>query len=90
MFLLKGCPRCFGDLYVDHDRYGSFVSCLQCGLNREVCSQPGEPLLIASEPSLPSPVPRWQGGKLRRLSHGGRHFAKTLSVGEESPAQSVA
>ncbi len=90
MFLLKGCPRCFGDLYVDHDRYGSFVSCLQCGLNREVCSQPGEPLQIAADPALPPPLPQWQGTKRRRLSHGGRHFAKTLAIGEESQVQSAA
>ncbi len=90
MVWLKDCPRCSGDLYVDQDQYGSFVSCLQCGLNREVCSQPGEPLEIAADPALPSPLPQWQGTKRRRLSHGGRHFAKTLSFGEEAQAQSVA
>ena len=90
MFWLKGCPRCCGDLYADQDQYGSFVSCLQCGLNREVCSQPGEPLLIASDPSLLPPLPTWRGSKRRRLSHGGRHLAKSLPVGEESAAQSVA
>ena len=90
MFWLKGCPRCCGDLYADQDQYGSFVSCLQCGLNRVVCSQPGEPLLIASDPSLPPPLPQWQGSKRRRLSHGGRHLATTLSICEESPVQTVA
>ena len=90
MFWLKGCPRCCGDLYADQDQYGSFVSCLQCGLNREVCSQPGEPLLIASEASLPPTLPQWEGTKRRRLSHGGRHFAKSLSFGEESAVRSVA
>ena len=90
MFWLKGCPHCSGDLYVDQDQYGSFVSCLQCGLNREVCSQPGEPLEISADPVLPQPLRQWQGTKRRRLSHGGRHFAKSLSVGEEAQAQSVA
>ncbi len=90
MFWLKGCPRCCGDLHVDNDQYGSFVSCLQCGLNRQVCSDPGEPLLIAAEPSLPLPLPQWQGNKRRRLSRGGRHLDKTLSIGAELPAQLLA
>ena len=90
MFWLKACPRCCGDLHVDNDQYGSFVSCLQCGLNREICSQPGEPLQISADAVLPQPLPQWQGTKRRRLSHGGRHFAKTLPSGEEAPAQSVA
>ena len=46
MFWFKGCPRCCCDLYVDQHQYGSFVSCLQCGLNRELASQPGEPRQI--------------------------------------------
>ena len=88
MFLLKGCPRCCGDLYVDQDQYGSFVSCIQCGLNREICSQPGEPLQIESAASLPAPLPQWQGAgtKRHRISHGGRHFARTLTLNEESAA----
>ncbi len=52
MFWIKSCPRCRGDLCDGQDQYGSFVSCLQCGFNGEVCSQPGELLLIASESSL--------------------------------------
>ena len=31
MYLLKQCPRCKGDLTTDRDRYGQFISCLQCG-----------------------------------------------------------
>ncbi len=88
MFVLKGCPRCCGDLYVDQDQYGSFVSCIQCGLNREICSQPGEPLQFASPAALPASLPQWQGAgtKRRRVSHGGRHFTKALTIGEESAA----
>lgn len=39
MLWLKTCARCKGDLYEDHDDYGRFISCLQCGHelnNREV------------------------------------------------------
>ncbi|MBI2847074.1 MAG: hypothetical protein HYX82_04245 [Chloroflexi bacterium] len=32
MLWLKMCPRCTnGDLYGDHDAFGSYISCLQCG-----------------------------------------------------------
>ena len=71
MFWLKGGPCCCGDLYIDRDQYGSFVSCLQCSLNRELASQPGEPLQLAPKPSLPAPLPQWHidGTTRRRLSH---------------------
>jgi transcription elongation factor Elf1 len=28
---LKSCPRCRGDLVLDSDFYGGYVSCIQCG-----------------------------------------------------------
>ena len=31
MFLFKACPKCHGDIYLDHDRFGTFADCLQCG-----------------------------------------------------------
>ena len=34
MYWLKGCEKCGGDLYLGEDKYGSFVSCLQCGAVR--------------------------------------------------------
>ena len=30
-YWLKNCPRCQGDLREEADRYGSFISCVQCG-----------------------------------------------------------
>ena len=36
MYFLKQCPRCNGDLATDSDQYGDFVSCLQCGLCRDI------------------------------------------------------
>jgi DNA-directed RNA polymerase subunit M/transcription elongation factor TFIIS len=27
----KACPRCGGDLFLDSDYYGNYVSCIQCG-----------------------------------------------------------
>ena len=31
MVLLKGCPRCRGDLRVNEDTYGEYKQCVQCG-----------------------------------------------------------
>jgi len=31
MRLIKDCPRCKGDMFVDRDRYGWHKQCLQCG-----------------------------------------------------------
>lgn len=31
MMLLKSCPRCGGDLSVEHDHACSFLECVQCG-----------------------------------------------------------
>jgi hypothetical protein len=31
MMRLKDCPKCHGDLYESRDRYGRYVTCLQCG-----------------------------------------------------------
>ena len=32
----NACPKCSGDLEVRRDIYGMFVSCLQCGLQRDL------------------------------------------------------
>ena len=31
MVWLKSCQRCCGDLYMETDQFGSYVSCFQCG-----------------------------------------------------------
>ena len=31
MMMLKGCPRCFGDLHFNKDTYGEYKLCVQCG-----------------------------------------------------------
>ena len=31
MLKLRGCPKCQGDLYVEQDMYGAYLSCIQCG-----------------------------------------------------------
>ena len=32
MLILKGCPKCHGDLLFEKDYYGWYESCIQCGL----------------------------------------------------------
>ena len=36
MFLLKACPRCKGDIFVDRDNYGPFLHCMQCGYIKDL------------------------------------------------------
>ena len=36
MIKLKACPKCHGDLSLERDRYGSYLSCLQCGYLKEL------------------------------------------------------
>ncbi len=73
MFWLNSCPRCGGDLISERDTYGSFISCMQCGLSKDVKGAKVDPSQINMEP-VPAPtVPQSESGVRRRLSHGGRH-----------------
>ena len=75
MFWFKQCPRCSGDLISERDQYGSFISCMQCGLSKDISGEKEiDPANINMEP-VPAPiVPESEDGRVRRrLSHGGRH-----------------
>ena len=73
MFWFKQCPRCGGDLISERDNYGSFISCLQCGLSKDVTGDKVDPSQISLDP-VPAPkVEQSDDGVKRRLSHGGRH-----------------
>ena len=39
MMWLKSCPRCRGDLVLDSDYYGRYVSCIQCGASLDKSQQ---------------------------------------------------
>ena len=45
MYWLKQCPKCNGDLTTDRDQYGEYVSCMQCGLCKDIQVE-----------TLPSPI----------------------------------
>ena len=45
MMELKACPRCRGDMRVDHDIYGDFKQCIQCGNSIEL-KQAARPRLV--------------------------------------------
>ena len=73
MFWLKQCPRCNGDLIAERDSYGAFISCMQCGLSKDIKGSKIDPSQMSLE-SVPAPtVPQSDSGVRRRLSHGGRH-----------------
>lgn len=36
MIEFKGCPKCQGDLHLSKDRFGKYMSCLQCGYLRDL------------------------------------------------------
>ena len=36
MLRLKACPKCRGDMSPGEDKYGKYLSCLQCGLLLEI------------------------------------------------------
>lgn len=79
MFWLKQCPRCNGDLVAESDHFGSFVSCMQCGLCRDVPSERIDLSEISLEPVPVPTVPRSDSGTRRRISHGGRHTYRSLN-----------
>ena len=75
MFWFKQCPRCSGDLYQSRDSFGPFISCLQCGLIKDVMGLPVDPKDLSFEPIPATIVPHSESGKRRRMSRGGRHHA---------------
>ena len=84
MFWFKKCPRCSGDLYEEKDQYGHFITCMQCGFSKDAEERLADSSDISLEPAAAPVVPKFDGGKRRRISHGGRHFDRTLYPREEA------
>ena len=38
---LKSCPKCRGDMQIDHDHRGWYEWCLQCGYQHELKTEAG-------------------------------------------------
>lgn len=51
----NACPKCSGDLEMRRDIYGMFVSCLQCGLQKDL-DAPNEAMEFAKPKQSTSTV----------------------------------
>jgi len=56
---LKNCPKCGGDVRIDHDEYGWFEQCIQCGFTRDL-----ETITARPQKDLPQKYKGWRLGKL--------------------------
>ena len=36
MWKLKNCPRCSGDMFIQHDQHGWYEQCLQCSYKADL------------------------------------------------------
>ena len=45
MMFLKGCPKCSGDMHLNKDLYGQYVTCFQCGYMKNVTDGYKKPLV---------------------------------------------
>ena len=64
----NACPKCRGDLQVRRDTYGMFVSCLQCGLQRDL------------DAPLPAVSPAQAPAAATAATHQPRRPAATLAA----------
>ena len=79
MFWFKQCPRCNGDLVAECDQYSAFITCMQCGMCKDVTSTQIDLSQISFDP-VPAPtVPESESGVRRRMSQGGRHSYRSLN-----------
>ena len=56
MIKLKACPKCHGDLYLERDQYGRYLSCLQCGYLKELLGDPPQNSLSKQPRQTPAEV----------------------------------
>ena len=65
MYFLKQCPKCNGDLVTDSDQYGDFVSCLQCGLCRDIPVMASGAPIVHTDPARSSRTAAWGDARYR-------------------------
>ena len=56
----KRCKRCHGNLALESDEYGTYLSCLQCGAveidtTQVVAARPGTPVMDENEEETATP-----------------------------------
>ena len=66
MFFFKACTKCQGDMCVDRDRYGTYVSCLQCGSLKEVKAD--ESIVSHTNPQAAAELVTGRHGVLTRVA----------------------
>ena len=49
MLLLKGCPKCRGDLHINEDMYGEYKKCVQCGYMEDIEKRRGKTIMAKIE-----------------------------------------
>ena len=54
----RACPKCRGDLELRRDIYGMFLSCLQCGLQRDLDAPAPAVEVAEPEPAATAPKTR--------------------------------
>ena len=90
MFWFKQCPRCSGDLFEDRDQYGTFITCMQCGFTKDAVDDHQGVLVFTAVPVPALVAPSSNTNKRRRISHGGRHFAKILPFDTDGVTKAAA
>ena len=73
----NACPKCRGDLQVRRDTYGMFVSCLQCGLQRDL------------DAPLPAVSPAHAPAAATAAARQPRRPAATLAAATTTPGPGV-
>ncbi len=49
--IFKACPRCTGDLYLEEDTDGEYLSCLRCGYVTYPQNELKRTVMFSEEPS---------------------------------------
>ena len=76
MIYFNACPKCHGDLTMNQDGYGAFVSCLQCGFMRDIDTK------LASRPK-PRATPVLVRRRRSRWPRRPRRFKRSSTVKTE-------
>ena len=74
MFLLKGCPRCRGDISLEEDGFGKYLKCMQCGFHWDLKVNPSFGYDMKERTQIESVSEREGSG--RTPGHNPGHFSE--------------